>query len=141
MNEEETSRPKIIVDDDWKTQAQAEKAQLQQQAEAKTEPEEPDGVTAPPASFEVLISSLATQALSAMGQIPGPDGQPMVHLDYAKHFIDMIGVVEEKTKGNLTPEESAVLTNVVHELRMLYVSVSKQPTDETAQPSEHTEHG
>lgn len=151
MSEEPTSKPKIIVDDDWKSRAQAEKEQLQREAAAKqsrqpdmppptkptsteptsTEPtsssSEPEsGETLPTASFSVLVTSLATQAVAMMGQIPGEDGQPIVELDHAKHFIDTLGVLEDKTKGNLTPDEAALLTNVLHELRLLFVAVGKQ---------------
>ena len=148
MSEEETSKPKIIIDDDWKSRAQAEKEQLQKEAEAKQkqqptgsaedEPSSPpeSGADAPlpPASFPFLVTSLATQAVAAMGQIPGADGKPVVELEHAKHFIDTLGVLDEKTKGNLTPDEAAMLTNVLHELRLLFVTVEKQ-TATTQQPS------
>jgi hypothetical protein len=141
MSEEETSKPKIIIDDDWKSRAQAEKEQLQKETEAKQkqQPAEPAGdepssstseseaqAPLPPASFSFLVTSLATQAVAAMGQIPGADGKPVVQLEHAKHFVDTLGVLDEKTKGNLTPDESAMLTNVLHELRLLFVSVGKQ---------------
>jgi hypothetical protein len=70
--------------------------------------------------------SLATQALASMGQIPGADGNPVIELDHAKHFIDTLGILDEKTKGNLTLEESTMLTNALHELRLLFVAVGKQ---------------
>ncbi len=139
MSEEETSKPKIIVDDDWKSRAQAEKEQLQRESEAKQQPAEPSPSEPtspapepeaheplPPASFSVLVMSLATQALASMGQIPGADGKPVVELDHAKHFIDTLGILDEKTKGNLTPHESAMLTKALHELRLLFVAVGKQ---------------
>jgi len=140
MSEEEASKPKIIVDDDWKSRAQAEKEQLQRAtAAAKEQPVEPpvseptpppserEAVEPlPPASFPVLVMSLATHALASMGQIPGADGKPVVELDHAKHFIDTLGILEEKTKGNLTPHESEMLTRALHELRLLFVAVGKQ---------------
>ena len=136
MNEEQgqtPEKPKIIVDDDWKSRAQAEKEQLQQEAEAKqrgdaAEPQPPgEDIDLPPASFPVLVTTLATQTISLLGQLPGPEGKPVVQLNHAKHFIDTLAVLEEKTKGNLTSEESAMLTNVLHELRMLYVQVKDRP--------------
>jgi hypothetical protein len=139
MSEEEAIKPKIIVDDDWKSRAQAEKEQLQREVAAKHQPAEPVASEPaspssqpeadeplPPASFSVLVMSLATQALALMGQIPGADGKPVVELGHAKHFIDTLGVLDEKTKGNLTPEESAILDNALHELRLLFVAVGKQ---------------
>lgn len=141
MSEEEATKPEIIIDDDWKSRAQAEKEQLQKEAEAKRKqqptasaPEEPSpspaepaaDVPLPPASFSFLVTSLATQAVAAMGQITAPDGQPVVQLEHAKHFIDTLGILDEKTKGNLTADEAAMLTNVLHELRLLFVTVGKQ---------------
>ncbi|MDA1054613.1 MAG: DUF1844 domain-containing protein [Planctomycetota bacterium] len=145
MSEEETSKPKVIVDDDWKSRAQAEKEQLQKQAEAKqqqpaeTPKEEPSPSPAqpeatmplPPASFSFLVTSLATQALATMGQVPGADGKPIVQLKHAKHFIDTLAILEEKTKGNLTADEAAMLENVLHELRLLFVTIGKQSAANT----------
>lgn len=147
MSEEETSKPKIIVDDDWKSRAQAEKEQLQQQAEAKQkptpaesaqiEPSPPRSEPAadpplPPASFSFLVTSLATQALASMGQVPGEDGKPVLQLKHAKHFIDTLAILEEKTTGNLTLDEAAMLENVLHELRLIFVAVGKKPAAKTA---------
>src|SRR5689334_10428155 len=58
----------------------------------------------PPASFATLVQSLVTQALFYMGDLAVRGGEPVVNLDMAKHHIDSLGVLEEKTKGNLTPE-------------------------------------
>lgn len=136
--------PKIIVDDDWKSQAQAEKQKLAEQARAaKEEAAKPTagapsgeaaaarGQQMPAASFETLISTMATQALFAMGAIPDPQtGQRMAHLDLARHHIDMLAVLEEKTKGNLSKEESDMLATTVYELRNRYVqlTMSQRPT-------------
>ncbi len=120
----ENEEPKIVVDDDWKEQVQAEKeaaaAELEQQAVQQ------EAMQIPPASFDLLISSLSTQALFALGLIPDPrTNQPQVDLDAAKHQIDMLSILEEKTKGNCTPEETKMLSTSLHELRMLFVEVSK----------------
>ena len=80
----------------------------------------------------MLVESLAAQALSTMGQIPGPDGKPVFQLDYAKHVVDTLGVLEEKTKGNLSPDEAQVLEHVLHDLRMLYVTVSRSAKAESS---------
>ena len=150
MSDEETRQPKIIIDDDWKSRAQAEKEQLQQQVEAKqkqqpaaaqqaapssSRPEPEAEMPLPPASFSFLVTSLATQALATLGQIPGEDGKPVVQLNHAKHFIDTLDVLEEKTKGNLTPDESAMLTNVLHQLRLVFVAVGKPPASTTPKSS------
>lgn len=136
--------PKIIVDDDWKSQAQAEKQKLAEQTKAKqaaeaggSDPGATPGAGAgggrqlPAASFETLVSTMTTQALFAMGEIPDPQtGQRMAHLDLARHHIDMLTVIEDKTKGNLSKEESDMLATTVYELRNRYVqlTMSQRPT-------------
>ena len=133
-------KPKIIVDEDWKSQVQAEKRRLAeelQQKEAATTPaaeppatdwsaeEETDALT--PASFPVLLSMLATQAMVCLGQIPSPlSGQLEVHLDEAKHFIDLLSLLEDKTRGNLTEQESQMLEALLHELRMSFVMTTNR---------------
>jgi hypothetical protein len=81
----------------------------------------------PPANLSVLVQLLASQAMLAMGKMEVP-GQPELKadLDAAKHFVDLLGVLEEKTKGNLTPDEAAMIGSVCHELRMIYVSERKK---------------
>src|SRR4051794_13794623 len=85
-----------------------------------------DTTKLPSANISVLVQLLASQAMLAMGKIQVP-GQPELKVDLAaaKHFVDLLGVLEEKTKGNLTPDESAMLNSVAHELRMVYVAEKK----------------
>lgn len=81
----------------------------------------------PPASLIILISSLASQAMASMGQIPDSDGKPMpVNLKFARHFIDLIGVIEDKTRNNLTSDETAFLNGTLHHLRMEFVEASRR---------------
>lgn len=124
--------PKIIIDEDWKSQVEAEKAA------ARNEKAEPAGNTAgtadkksrdatepslPPATFSFLLTTLATQAMIALGQIPNPitakvDPRPR----QAKHYIDTLAMLEEKSQNNRTAEETMLLTEILHQLRMGYVS-------------------
>jgi hypothetical protein len=70
---------------------------------------------------------MATQALFAMGAIPDPaTGQRVAHLDLARHHIDMLTVLEDKTKGNLTDAETEMLTQTTYELRSRYIQLSSQ---------------
>ncbi|MBZ0171511.1 MAG: DUF1844 domain-containing protein [Phycisphaerales bacterium] len=118
-------QPKIIVDDDWKSQAQAEKAKLAEEARAKQAEPKPGGLPEK-IGFTDLIRLLATQALMYMGAFPDPQtGKAMVALDIAKMNIDMLGVVEEKTKGNLTGDEQKMVEGTLHELRMQYVEIAR----------------
>jgi hypothetical protein len=81
----------------------------------------------PPPSFPLLIATFASQASVAFGHVPNPiDGKTEVRLDLAKHAIDMLAVIEEKTMGNLTQQEASMLENVLHQLRVAYVEASKK---------------
>ena len=128
MAEEKEQEKKIIVDEDWKQEAQKEKEILaaQEEAEKKDKPQEekPRGPM-PEGNLAALISMLATQALFALGllQIKGQE-ERKPDLELAKYNIDMLQVLDEKTKGNLTKEEEAVLANTLDELRMGYVKVA-----------------
>jgi hypothetical protein len=122
---------KIIVDEDWKQQAQREKEILaaQEEEEKKKEAEEGPrrGGPLPQGSLAALISMLATQTLFALGflQIKGEE-QREPDLDLARYNIELLGALEEKTKGNLTPEEQQLLKNTLSDLRMGFVSVANQ---------------
>jgi len=120
-------KPKIIVDDDWKTQVQAEKEALRQQSESPEQPsDDSPNMQLPPASFTFLLTTLATQAMTALGQAPDPlEGKPVMRPELAKHHIDTIGMLEEKTAGNLSKEEAAMLADLLYQLRMLFVAVKQ----------------
>jgi hypothetical protein len=82
-----------------------------------------------PASFMSLIMSLASNAAASLGMMPHPvTGETGVDLKTAKHWIDVLGMLEEKTKGNLDPQEAQVLEGLLADLRMQYVSFSGSPT-------------
>ena len=130
---EQPEDKKIIVDEDWKSQVQAEKEAAEQNVEAPAEEAAVDAadfasqdVPLPPASLEILIGSLATQAMVSLGILPNPITNQRTTLpNQAKHLVDMLAVVQEKTEGNRTAEESAMLDDTLHQLRMAYVSVSQ----------------
>lgn len=123
--EDQKDPPKIQIDSDWKAEAQAEKQRLEEQSKESA----PKGTAAspgglPPASFEALVTTMATQAMFAMGLIPDPrTGQQMQHLDLARHHIDMLSVIADKTKGNLTDQEQKMLETTLYELRNNYISI------------------
>lgn len=139
-DESQDPQPKIIVDDDWKTQVQAEKEKLaREQGVAPKSAPQPDPSPAsspaqappmqfPEASLTGLVSMLATQVMIALGYVPHPaTGKPERSLPEAKYMIDFITMLEEKTQGNRTPQEISVLSSVLHELRMAYVEAQSQP--------------
>ena len=77
---------------------------------------------APPATFDFLIHTLFTQALMALGRIPNPiTKQTHRNLATARHFIDTLKMLEQKTAGNLTTEERHQLEEVQHQLRMMFL--------------------
>lgn len=74
----------------------------------------------PAASMEVLILSLAMQAQLQLSIDENTDEEPP-NLDIARHTVDMLGILQEKTKGNLSFEEQRLLENTLTELRFRYV--------------------
>lgn len=117
--------PKIIVDDDWKNQAQAEKAKLEE--EVRKEQEEQQARQLPEASFVTLVNQIAMQAVMALGGIEEPTtGKRILDLGIAKFHIDTLAVLQEKTKGNLNEEETKFLESTLKELQMAFVSMAKQ---------------
>ena len=76
----------------------------------------------PPVSFITFVLSLAQSAMVLMGEAPDPEtGRTLSNLPEAKHTIDILAMLDCKTRGNLTSEEKAVLDSLLCDLRMLYV--------------------
>ena len=125
------------VDESWKEQAEREKkiadappqnvggAQAGQPSAKAGKPEEPpadaeEGL--PHARFDLFVSGLAMEALIAMGDMPHPATRKQAtNLPQAKYLIDLLGVLEEKTKGNLAVEEGKLLKDALYQLRMRYL--------------------
>ena len=118
---------KIIVDEDWKTQAQKEKKQQKKNENSekqKTGQEKARRGHLPPGNFAALVSMLVTQALFALGalEVEGKKKEP--DLELAKYNIDMLETLEAKTKGNLTEQEKTVLSSTLNQIRMAYVKAA-----------------
>ncbi|GJQ27618.1 MAG: hypothetical protein HBSAPP02_26500 [Phycisphaerae bacterium] len=112
---------KIIIDDDWKQQAAREKEQLAAAVEESVGGSEAGGPMSA-GGFAGLVQLLAMQALVGLGGFAGPGGQEIPpNLELAKMHIDMLDLLEQKTKGNLTPDEKAMLDTTLHQLRIAYV--------------------
>src|ERR1041385_5554302 len=117
------------VDEDWKRRAQAEK----EVDAAKAAPPPPAAGGGPKAEarphpmFGGLVESLASQALLFMGAMRDPMGQVHQDLQQAQTMIEMLGMIEEKTKGNLSKEESEMLKQVLDEVRMHFVRLTSPP--------------
>ncbi len=111
---------RLHIDDDWKSQAAAEKARLAESVEEAAPRELPN------ADFVGLVQIIAMQALVGLGGFAGPGGQEIPpNLDLAKHHIDMLDVLDKKTQGNLSPEEKRLLDTTLHQLRMAYVEAMR----------------
>lgn len=140
-------RPSIQIDTDWKKQAQEDKKRLaEQEATRKAAPTGPAGVVPnataakppasavptkeappmPPATFDTLIQSLVTQTLFYLGEVATRSGQQMMDLDMARHHLDTLAMLEEKTANNLTPEEKMALDGAIYETRMRFINAAQQ---------------
>lgn len=108
--------PKKNIDSDWKEAAEKEKETLKK--EGKFVP--------PEADFTFFVTTLALQASIAMGQVPNPaTNKKEEDPAQAKFLIDTLGMLKDKTKGNLNAEEDSFLDNLLYELRMHYISRPK----------------
>jgi hypothetical protein len=110
------------------------KIHLMSEAENQPQPEEEFHIPLPPASFSFLVLSLRAQTEMQLGLMPyGEEEHPKPELDLARHSIDMMGVLSEKTKGNLSIEEQRLLENSLTELRFRFVQVSEEVAKAAAQ--------
>ncbi len=82
-----------------------------------------------PVDFSTHVLSLASSALIALGRMPGPDGNPHpIELETAKHLIDVLAMLEQKTTGNLDETEHKLLASLLYDLRVAYVDAQpKRP--------------
>ena len=86
--------------------------------------------------FIEFVMMHAQNAALFLGQIPNPKtGEGEVNLDLARMFIDQLAMIQEKTRGNLTNEESTVLRNALSNLQMVYVEVARETPKGTAPPA------
>ncbi|HVU63868.1 MAG TPA: DUF1844 domain-containing protein [Phycisphaerales bacterium] len=148
MADQPGESPKIIVDSDWKAQAQKEREKLaekdRQAKQAAEKARQPAGVAGgaagttpsgsaaagqamqglPPADFQTLVGTMVTQALMYMGAFPDPEtGRAIVSLEHARFHIDLLTVLQEKTKNNLSDDESKDLNQALSELRLRFVDI------------------
>lgn len=96
--------------------------------------EKKKGEQGPKVSFQEFVYLLSSQVLIQLGIAPNPaTGKAEENLPAAQHAIEILAMLEQKTKGNLTPEEGKVLTNALYDLRMRYVqSVQARKADKKA---------
>lgn len=118
MNDESQKK----VDESYKTQIEKEKTVSEGSSPAAKETPAQKEFVIPEPNFPFFITTLAMQATIALGDAQNPaDGKKEKSLPQAKFLIDTLGMLQEKTKNNLTPEENSMLEGVLYELRMRYV--------------------
>ncbi len=130
-DESQNPEKKLIIDEDWKSQVEAEKEAVRQEPAAKPDEAKPnpvaDDLPLPQADFLFLVGTLYLQGAMALGLMPNPiSGKAEVKLNQSKHSIDLLAMLQEKTKGNLEPDEAEELDVALHQLRMAYVGVANQ---------------
>ena len=137
--------PKIQVDSDWKAEAQREKERLAKKDQAKKEAKGKSGSAVdaaggpgaaeggpgagahelPEANFRSLVGMLASQAIMGLGAMADPQtNRVIVDLEGSRFAIDLLDLLEQKTKGNLTDEEAKELRQILAELRSRYVQIA-----------------
>ncbi|MSR41765.1 MAG: DUF1844 domain-containing protein [Phycisphaerales bacterium] len=123
--------PRLHIDNDWKAQAQAEKDRFAEKAEARVAAASPAaGVKGqegpPPTGFQMLVASLASQAVMGLGGMQDPEtGKVMIDLEGAQFAMGMLGVLHEKTKGNLSAEEASELEEVLNHLQQRFMQIAQ----------------
>jgi hypothetical protein len=114
------------------TPARPEATPTERPHESRAPQEEPHAAHDPlddPTSFISLIMSLASNAAASLGMMPHPvTGETGVDLKTAKHWIDVLGMLEKKTAGNRDAQEEQMLEGLLADLRMQYISFSGSPT-------------
>ncbi len=93
-------------------------------------PEPPPSAAPGDGGLLEILRSLGTTAYAALGLVPDPSGSRRRDPAVARQMIDWLGVLEQKTRGNLTFEESDLLARILYELRMAYVEVMRPPAGE-----------
>jgi hypothetical protein len=92
----------------------------------KTKPEVQGEDTLPRVDFATFILSLSHSALMHLGEAPNPEtGKMEKNLMLARQTIDLVGMLEDKTKGNLSGDEERLVGQILFDLRMRYVEISK----------------
>jgi Domain of unknown function (DUF1844) len=122
--EAETADPQATVEASFKQAPPSGRADELPGAESGAEAELPGADD--PASFASFLMSIASNAASSLGMMEHPvTGKREVDLELGKHWIDVLGMIQQKTQGNLLPQEQQILDGLLADLRMQYVSLTK----------------
>mgnify|MGYP000179701926 CR=1 FL=1 len=111
MNQESQEK----INQDWHNQINKEKQEAKTKEETYHEP-----------TFSLFLSSVGMQAMIAMGKLENPiTKETNTDLGQARFLIDTLGIIQDKTKGNLTPEEDKALNDYLYNLRIMYIEAKK----------------
>lgn len=109
-----------------RTSARTEALSEQPEEEPQTEEHEEVEGADDPASFVNFLMSIASNAAAALGMMEHPvTGERGVDLQLGKHWIDVLGMLEQKTQGNLSQQEQRIMRSLLSDLRMQFVSLSQ----------------
>jgi hypothetical protein len=123
-NDEDREKGFVIRDKRFSAKKEGGEEPKGPEEKAGREPAEEE-VPLPEINLTNFLFSLSTSALIQLGEIPDPlTQQPSKNLPLAKQTIDLIGMLKEKTKGNLTPAEEKLMDNLLYDLRMRYVKAT-----------------
>lgn len=128
-----SEQPSKRVDESWKDQVEREKqdktpAPPPGSGSAIAPPsgaaaKAPSGEGMPEARFDLFVSGLAMEALIALGDVPHPvTRKQAANVPQARYLIDLLGVLEEKTRGNLSVDEERLMKDTLYQLRMRYLA-------------------
>ena len=132
--EKETPKPKVEEpkSEEIKTELPPVKQDVEEDVEILDEEELPGADE--PSSFVNFLSTLATNAAASLGAMPHPvTGQRSLDLESGKYWIDVLAMLKEKTKGNLHPQEQALLDGILGDLRMQFVQINRMAEEKLKQ--------
>ncbi len=133
-----------------KLQVAKEERQAANNAAASSAPTEKAGIAAVPAgatpkkseAFENLVRMIGSNAAMVLGAYADPrTGQPVLDPDAARELIDMLDALQEKTRGNLAPEEDSMLLDLLGKLKMTYLEINKAMAEQMAQVAAQAKSG
>jgi len=129
-------RPEAVIAEEREAKREAAQHPPAAPAEAtKTPPPaQPVDAPKPSAPFENLVRMLGSNAAMVLGAYADPNtGQPMLDPDAARELIDMLDALQEKTKGNLAPEENTLLVDLLGKLKMTFLEINQAIAKQTMQ--------
>ncbi|WP_457572335.1 DUF1844 domain-containing protein [Desulfovulcanus sp.] len=108
------------------SESEAKKLERKKMAKDYEQAAKQEATNLPKVDFITFVLSLSSSVLMHLGEVPEPEsGQTRVNLEMAKHTIDVLAMLEEKTRGNLTAQEDQLLKDVLFEVRMKFVQKAK----------------